>query len=185
MQYLDFNIIKQAVNDGVNIQALLNSLLYEDSLGIYDYDKDKLIYEIFTFEDILEFMENMENMESMESMENGYNNDIEDIREWVLLIYYTKWYYMNSKGIKWFSVSKLSNDENYKYKMVIRIEDYGNNRTEIIEEYFEDEDSLLRRIEWSSVGKVLYVDFIDYDLPKEIKEYFKNNEGRWVKFKHI
>ncbi len=177
MQYLDFNTVKHALYDGVNVQALLNSLLYEDSLAIYDYEKDKLIYEIWTFEDIIDFMENMENTD------NGIK-DIEDIKEWVLLIYYTKWYYLNNKGLTWFSVSKLRNNEKYKYKMIIRIEDYSNNKTEIKEEYFEDEESLLKRIQWSNVGKVIYVDFIDYDLPKEIKDYL-NNGGRWVKFMYM
>ncbi len=174
MKYIDFNTVKQAIYDGVNIQTLLNALLYEDSIAIYDYDNDKLIYEIFTFEDIIEFIENMENM-------NNNMDDTENINEKVLLIYYIKWYYMNTKGITWFSVSKLYNDEDYKYKMVIRIEDYSNNKTEIKEEYFENEKDLLSRIEWSNVGKVLYVYYMDYDLPKEIREYL-NSGGRWVKF---
>ncbi len=174
MKYIDFDTVKQAVNDGVNVQVLLNNLLYEDSIAIYDYDNDKLIYEIWTFEDIIEFIENMENMDND-------IKDIEDIRDWVLLIYYVKWYYMNTKGITWFSVLKLCNNEEYKYKMVIRVEDYTNNRTEIKEEYFKNEKELLQRIKWSNVGKVLYVDYMDYDLPKEIKDYL-NNGGRWVKF---
>ncbi len=177
MQYLDFNIVKQAVKDGVNIHALLNALLYEDSLAIYDYEKDKLIYEIWTFEDIVEFLENMENMN------NGYN-DIEDIRERVLLIYYIRWYYMNTKGLTWFYISKLCDNEEYKYKLVRRIEDWTNNKTEIKEEYFENEKELLQRIQWSNVGSVLYIDYMDYDLPKEIKDYL-HNSGGWVKFKYM
>ncbi len=175
MQYLDFNVIKQAVKDGVDIQVLLNTLLYEDSVGIYDYDNDRLIYEIWTFEDIVEFIENMENMN------NGYNNDIEDIKEWVLLIFYVKWYYLNTKGLTWFIVYKLTNNEEYKYKLVKSIEDWTNNTTEIKEEYFDNEKDLLRRIEWINVGSVLYVEYMDYDLPQKIKDYL-NNGGRWVKF---
>ncbi len=175
MQYIDFNTVKQAVKDGVDIQALLNALLYEDSIAIYDYDNDKLIYEIWTFEDIVEFLENMENMN------NGYN----EIEEKVLLIYYVRWYYMNTKGLTWFSISKLSNNnEEYQYKMVKRIEDWTNNKTEIKEEYFENAKELLQRIQWSNVGSVLYIDYMDYDLPKEIKDYL-NNGGRWVKFKYM
>ncbi len=180
MQYLDFNIIKQAVKDGVDIQILLNSLLYEDSIGIYDYENDRLIYEIWTFEDIIAFMENMENMENMDNMDN-----IEDIKEWVLLIFYVRWYYLNTKGLTWFIVYKLSENEDYHYKLVKRIEDWTSNTTEIKVEYFENEKDLLRRLEWINVGSVLYVEFMDYDLPKEIREYLTSNEGRWVKFTYM
>ncbi len=173
MQYLDFNTIKQAINDGVDIQILLNSMLYEDSIGIYDYENNRLIYEIWNFEDIVEFIENMENMDN--NMDN-----IEDIKEWILLIFYVRWYYMNTKGLTWFYISKLINNEDYQYKMVKRIEDWTNNTTEIKEEYFENEKDLLHRIEWINVGSVLYVEYMDYDLPQKIKDYL-NNGGRWIK----
>jgi hypothetical protein len=158
MLYVDVKFLNEALKDGVNVQAVLNALLYEDNITIYDYDNMRPIYQLYSFDDLIEFME-------------LWLDEQEQEQERLILKYYWKWYYKKDKGITMVYIYMLKDG----YKMVM---DYGDG---VKEKYMKTDRELLNTIKWHNCGRVLYIQLMDYDTPKEIKEYL-NSMGSWVKF---
>jgi hypothetical protein len=57
MKYISFEVLLDAYKEGIDIYEVLACILLEDNIGIYDPANDKLVFKVFSFDDLIEFSE--------------------------------------------------------------------------------------------------------------------------------
>ncbi len=165
MQWINLEQLKQLANSK-ELVYVLEDLLLDDRIGIYDEKTGKPVWFIHDYETLMDGIDILE--EWLSKIEDGE----------LLLEYYYRW-----------SLSQYSfvNDRLHQVKVKVyltdkgyRMEKYYNDGTYEVE-ILRNEKELLNRMGWHGYGRVLFFTYLNEDnISQQIMEWIRDR-GSWVK----